>query len=80
MTEWILIITLNLAVSGDKITDYKAETIDGFTSEKKCRAAATLIGTRISKQIVNHKAAMGVSLERISGNPIVFTDCVKIDK
>ncbi|MFT5669056.1 MAG: hypothetical protein ACI9DK_003267 [Vicingaceae bacterium] len=80
MTEWILIITLNLAVAGDSITDYKAEIIDGFTSEKRCLAAAQIIGTKISNQIVNHKAAMGISLERKSGNPIVFSNCVKIEK
>jgi hypothetical protein len=80
MTEWILIITLNLAVAGENVTDYKANTIDGFTSEKKCLAAAKIIGSTISKQIVNHKAAMGISLESESGNPIVFSNCVKIEK
>lgn len=80
MTEWILIITLNLSIAGNNITDYKAETIDGFTSEKKCLSAAQIISKQISNQIVNHKAAMGISLERETGNPIVFSACLKIEK
>lgn len=80
MHEWILIITMNIVTPTSGIENYQAELVTGFSSEEYCQEAAKVVGTKVSNQIVNHQAAMGISIERDTANPIVFTDCVKITK
>lgn len=80
MYEWIVILTLHTTNVSSSIGSYDVETLTGFKSEETCHAAASIFGSKVSSQILNHKAAEGVDLDGSNGDVVVFSDCIKVRK
>ena len=80
MKEWILIVTMHTTGTPGTIHNFDAEVVSGFTNEKSCLAAGQVIGTSISEQTVNHRAAEGMDLDSMLGRLVTFVDCMEIVK
>lgn len=80
MVEWVLIFTMHLKSDAGTIRDISSEMIGGFTSKAKCEAASKALADRLIPLIGKAREAQGIKKNTSGSSPVIWTDCVRIEK
>jgi len=80
MTEWILLLTLNLSGPLGDIRDVSLTTVPGFTSQATCETAARQIAERTIALVGKARGQQGVQIQSSKSVPALNTECLQIKK
>lgn len=80
MTEWILILTLNLLSQQNEIRDISPQIIDGFASKKSCELAASKISKHFALLAGKAREAQGIPANTSKSAPSIQYECITITK
>jgi hypothetical protein len=80
MTEWLLLLTVNLVGAPGEIRDLSVQTIPGFVSKATCDAAAENVAHRLIAVIGRAREERGIAGNSRTRMPAIDTECVEIRK
>lgn len=80
MSEWVLILTINLMTFPGEMRDVSPIVVDGFQSKQKCDSAATTITGRTLVLLGKAREQQGISPNESRGVPAIWYECVNIAK
>lgn len=74
--EWLMIVAIHLNDANKAPRLLETETIGGFSSEEKCRAAIKQVGDGIRAEIERHT----YMLPQKQRHPLITARCIEINK
>jgi hypothetical protein len=80
MTEWLLLLGLNLVGAPGEMRDVSAQTISGFTSRATCMTAAETISNRLIAVVGRAREERGIVGNTPNSMPAINYECVEIRK
>lgn len=80
MTEWVLLIALNIAGQPGAIRDVSLTTLGGFTSEATCLAAGQRLAERTVAIVGRARGQQAIQMSSRVDTPTLNTECVQIKK
>jgi len=80
MSEWILVLTLNLMSANGDVRDVSPEIISGFSSKQTCDVAAKDISYKLIDLVGNHREQQGVARGSKKNGPSIYYECILIKK
>lgn len=80
MTEWVLIIVLNIAGQPGEIRDPSISLLGGFTSLTRCEAAGQKIAERSIGVVGRARIQQGIQGNTFKSIPAINTECVQVVK
>lgn len=80
MTEWILLLTMNLVPASNEMRDISFTTISGFSSAATCDAAAKVVGDRSIALVGRAREQRGIAGGSRNMMPSINYECVQIRK
>ena len=80
MSEWVLILTINLMTFPGEMRDVSPIVVDGFQSKQKCDSAAAAITGRTLVLLGKACEQQGINPSESRGVPAIWYECVNITK
>lgn len=80
MSEWVLILTINLMTFPGEMRDVSPIVVDGFQSKQKCDNAAAAITGRTLVLLGKAREQQGIRPSESRGLPAIWYECVNIVK
>lgn len=81
MVEWILVMTLNVIPPRGHVNDMALNTVDGFSSETKCKTAMNRIANSLLDIGNAQRQQQGIPTGNANpGAPSINARCIAIEK
>lgn len=80
MTEWVLLLALNIKGAPGEIRDVSLSTLGGFTSATACEAAGRALAWRTVGLVGRARIQEGIVGNSRVSVPALHTECVQITK
>ena len=80
MTEWVLLLTLNIIGQPSELRDVSLSMMSGFTSKKTCEIAGQRLASRSVVLIGRAREDRGIPGNTAKSAPAINTECVEIAK
>ena len=80
MTEWILLLTINLIGQSGEIRDISPQIIGGFSSKQTCETAAESISHRFIVLAGKAREQQGIQSNTFKSAPSIWQECINIQK
>lgn len=80
MSEWVLIIVLNIAGQPGEIRDPSLTVLGGFASLARCEAAGQKLAERAVATVGRARIQQGIQGNLAKSVPSLNTECVQITK
>ena len=80
MSEWVLILTINLMTFPGEMRDVSPIVIEGFKSKQNCDSAASAVTGRTLALLGKAREQQGIRPDDSRGVPAIWYECIKITK
>lgn len=80
MTEWLLVLTLNIACPGGEIRDVSPQIVSGFTTKQLCDSAAASVSERLVALVGKARERQGIQGNSAKSIPSIWYECVQVWK
>ncbi len=80
MTEWVLLLALNIKGPAGEIRDVSLSTLGGFTSAATCEAAGTALAKRAIGLVGRARMQQGIVGNSSQSIPALNTECVQVTR
>jgi hypothetical protein len=80
VSEWILVLTLNLLTTTGDVRDISPEIVSGFSSKQTCEIAAIDIAYKLVDLAGKHREQQGINKGTSKSGPSIYYECILIKK